>query len=57
MSREDGFYGEIFKGIEVEEGCLEGDKLEEGVYKVERIVERWVKKVRLNMHYSAFLCI
>ena len=27
----------------------EGDELEEGVYKMEKIVERRVKKVRLNI--------
>ena len=53
--RREGFYGEIEEGYL--EAYGEGDVLEDGVYKVERIVERRVKKVRLNMQCSDFLCI
>ena len=44
VGRNDGFYKEIEQFVEEEERVLEvrGEEIEEGVYKVERVVERRV---------------
>ena len=49
VGRSDGFYKEIEQFVEEEERVLEvrGEEIEEGVYKVERVVERRKRRVSI----------
>ena len=58
VGRSDGFYKEIEQFVEEEERVLEvrGEEIEEGVYKVERVVERRKRRVSIIFFLRRLFC-